>query len=285
MISKPKRLAAVAVAGLSAFAFAIPAHADAATATNQLNLGAGSLAISSMSGSTLNASSVGNGSQSGSVDSATWADTTGSGAGWNGTVQTTQFLLQGPWQQGTGASALTSTASGAYTGTAGAASVVVTISTGGTALNTPFTWVDIEGATSTNGTVSTCANGSACAVSNGVTITFNSATAYTSGWTYTAHVGVLATTALSLATGSAAGPTPNGTTLGGLNDPSFLNNLSTVPTASAVKFVHATAGTGLGSFTLSPGVTITWDPNNTWSSTVSGANYTATATYTITSGP
>jgi hypothetical protein len=284
MVSTRMRIAAAVAASIAGTAVAVPAHADAQTATNQLNLLGGSLSIGSLAATTLPSAALSAGTVSGAVDSGNWSDTTGSGAGWNGTVSTTQFVLQGPWQAGGGGSALTNTGSGAYSGSAGAALVVVTVSAGGTATNTPFTWTDNEGSSQTSGTVSTCTNATACAVSNGVTITFNAATTYTSGWTYTAHVGAQSASAMSLTTASATGPTAVGSTAGGSNLPTFLNNGSTV-TASAVKFVHATAGTGMGTFTLAAGVTVTWDPNNTWSSSVAGANYTATATYTISSGP
>jgi hypothetical protein len=53
---------------------------------------------------------------------------------------------------------------------------------------------------------------------------------------------------------------------------------------ASVAFVTAGLNVGRGSFTLAPGVTITWDPYNTWNSSVA-ANFTATAQYTIVSGP
>jgi hypothetical protein len=244
-------------------------------------------------GTTLPATVLSAGTVSGAVNGATWNDLTGSGAGWNGTVAISTLLVQGPWSQTAGtALALGSTASGSYTGSAGAASIVVTVNGTPTATNTPFTWTDREGATTSGPTsVPTCVNGTACAVNNGVTITFATATPYIAGDAYTAHVGIGSTTAMSLATGSATAITNQGTTLGGSNLPTYTGNLSTVTAGgvgiegTAVKFVTAAANAGAGSFTVTPGVTFTWDPNNTWSSSTAGANYTATAQYTIATGP
>jgi hypothetical protein len=47
-----------------------------------------------------------------------------------------------------------------------------------------------------------------------------------------------------------------------------------------VKIVSAAKLAGVGTFTVIPGVTLTWDPNNTWA-----LPYTASAQYTIASGP
>jgi hypothetical protein len=47
-----------------------------------------------------------------------------------------------------------------------------------------------------------------------------------------------------------------------------------------VKIVTAAKLKGKGTFTVTPGVTLTWDPNATWA-----LPYTASAQYTIASGP
>lgn len=47
-----------------------------------------------------------------------------------------------------------------------------------------------------------------------------------------------------------------------------------------MKFISATALTGIGSFTVAPGATITWNGNQVWA-----ASYVANAEYTIAAGP
>ena len=279
------------IAGASLAGLIAAQPAAAATATNTLTLTPGSLSIGSLANTTLPSASVGAGTLSGAVDSGNWSDSTGSGAGWHGTIQATTFQAEGPWAQTAGtATALGSTASGSYTGSVANALITVTVSAGGTLLNTPFAWTDQEGSSTTSGSVVVCANGTACAVSNGVTVTFAAATTHPSGATYQAKVGTLPATALTLATASASGPTAVGTTIGGANLPAWENNGSTVSGAgvatygSAVPFVTAGAGIGMGTFTLAPGVTVTWDANNTWDATAA-ANWVASAQYQISSGP
>jgi len=283
------RAAAVAGATILGTLICLPAPAAAATTTtNNLALAAGSLSISAMSASSTfpGSPNVTAGTASGAMDQANWTDATGLGLGWNGTVSTTDFVDNGAWTPAS-TPALSSTASGGYTGGVAQAYLTVTVGLGGTTLTTPVTWTDQEGAGATASSGSaTCTNGSACAISNGVTITFASGSTYANGTSYSARSGRLAASALSLTTGSATGPTPQGATLGGGNLPSFTNNGSTVtgggPTTqgTAVKFVTAAVLTGIGTFQLAPGLTITWDANNTWAAT-----YSATASYTINSGP
>jgi hypothetical protein len=251
----------------------------------------GFLSIGSLSNTSLPAVALNAGSTSGPVDSGIWGDTTASGAGWHGLISTSTFQAEGPWAQTAGVvTALGSTASGSYSGGVANALITVTVNSGGSGANTPFAWSDREGATTSSNTVSTCGNGGACAVSNGVTINFASGTSYPSGAVYVARVGTLPAGAMILHVASAATITPQSGTLGGANLPTYESDGNTVSgggvgvQGASVAFVSAATNQGEGSFTLAPGVTVTWDPNLTWNSTAAAA-FTAVAQYTIVSGP
>ena len=275
-------------AAACATAFLLPMQAMAATSgtgTATLPLLGGSLSVGGIQSSiTLASTAVTAGTTSGVINSATWGDTTGSGAGWNGTIQlTTGFIYTGSWvQTGGTTTALGNVTAGGYTGSTGNALIVVTVTTS-TGAVTQFSWTDSSGA-GTNGTNTTCNNVSACTVSNGVTIAFAAATVYPAGAVYTVKAGELTPSGASLLTADASTVTPTGTTGGGTNLPTYKNNGSTVSAGgSAVKFLSAALNQGAGTFTAAPGMTITWDPNNTWAG--SGVNYTATAQYAISTGP
>lgn len=289
LLSRRRTLAAGAVAA-ALVATALPIGARAATnSTVTLSLLGGSLSISGMSAYTTTSTSLSTGTLATALNAATWSDLTGLGAGWNGTLAVTQFIDQGAWSQTSGtATALSTTSSGAYTGSAGAGSITVTVTqaldtTLATTLSISYT--DVENGTTTNGTA-TATKGSATTLTHGLTVTFASGTAYPQNAAYQAKFGILPTTALALNTAQAS-VSASGTTVGGTNLPSFVNNSSTVTaggpstySAAPVKFISAAATTGVGSFTVAGGGTITWDPNNVWQ-----ASYTAGAQYTIASGP
>src|SRR5487761_1718241 len=275
-MSNNRNRAARGIAAVAAVALLPLTAMSASAATSTVSLSAGSLSIGTLSNTTLASTPVTTGTVSGAVNSGNWADTTGTGLGWHGTIALTgsPFVDQGAWAPtGGGAPVLTTTTSGAYTGTVGNALLTVTVSSGATSLNTPFNWSDREGGTTT-GSVTTCANGSACTVASGVTITFASGVTYAASYVYTAKVGAMPVTATVIATASATAVAPVGTTVGGTNLPTYEANTSVVSAASAgtaVAFVTAALNSGMGTFTVAPGITVTWDPNNTWD-----AGYTAT---------
>ena len=290
LLTRRRTLAGAAVvAALVATALPIGARASTSS-TVTLALGAGGgLSITSMSAFTTATTPASAGTLATPLNSATWSDQTALGLGWNGTIAVTQFIDQGAWAQTAGsATALSSTSSGAYTGSAGAGYINVTVTqagdtTGATSL--AISYSDVENGSTTNGTA-TATKGSATTLVHGLTITFATSTAYPQNAVYQSKFGILPTTALALNTGQAT-VTPQGTTAGGLNDPLFVNNGSTVTaggpsaySASPVKFVSALLLTGVGNFTVTGGATITWDPNNIWQ-----ANYQAGAQYTIAAGP
>ncbi|MGH7686703.1 MAG: hypothetical protein ACREN2_07805 [Candidatus Dormibacteria bacterium] len=290
LLSRRRTLAGVAVAAaLVATALPLGVHAaTGSTVTLALGLGGG-LSISSMGAYTTATTAASAGTLATPLNSATWSDQTALGLGWNGTLAVTQFIDQGAFAQTVGTTtALSTAASGAYTGTVGAGYIDVTVTqvgdtTGATTL--AISYADTEAGTTTPGTA-TATKGSATTLVHGLTITFATGTAYPQNAVYQSQYGILPTTALALTT-SQASVTPQGSTAGGLNDPLFVNNSSTVTaggpstySASPVKFISALLLTGVGSFTVHGGATITWDPNNIWQ-----ANYTAGAQYTIAAGP
>jgi hypothetical protein len=267
-----------------------PIKAFAATSsTGTLALSAGSLGISAMGTFTTATTALTAGTLATPMNAATWSDTTGSGAGWNGTLAVQQFINQGAWSQTVGtATALASTASGAYTGSAGAGSLAVTVTQAAdtiAAATLTVSYKDIENGVTTNGT-GTATKGTALVLLNGITITFATNTAYPLNAVYQSHFGILPTTALALNTAQATA-TATGTTQAGSNLPAFVNNSTTVTaggpstySVTPIKMISAAANTGLGTFTVTGGATLTWDPNNVWQ-----ASYTANAQYNVVTGP
>lgn len=284
LLSRRRLIAGGAVLA-AVVASTVPLGAGAATSsTGTLALLGGGLSISNMSTFTTAATSLSAGSLSTPMNPATWADTSGTGAGWNGTVAVTQFVYQGTWSQTSGTTAnLSPNTSGAYTGTAGDGSIVVTV-TLDTLVNVTYTYTDLENGASTPG-AGTAVKGTPSTLTNGITITFASGTTYATNATYQVNFGILPTSALQLHTASGS-LAASGTTQGGSNLPAWANDGTTVTAGgpstlgSAVKFVSAAVNTGKGTFDVTPGGTITWDPNNVWP-----ANYTANLTYNIVSGP
>jgi hypothetical protein len=281
------RIATVVLAmGAAAVA---PIEALAANSTGTLALGGGSLSISGLGAFTTATTALTAGTLATPMNAATWADTTGTGVGWNGTLALQQFIDQGAWSQTSGTTtALTNTASGAYTGSAGAGSIVVTVTQAAdtiAAATLTISYKDIENGTVTNGT-GTATKGTALALMNGLTINFATATAYPQNATYQSRFGILPTTALALNTAQGT-VTASGTTQAGSNLPAFLNNSTTVTaggpstySVTPIKFVSAALNTGVGTFNVTGGATLTWDPNNVWQ-----ASYTANAQYNIVTGP
>ena len=165
------------------------------------------------------------------------------------------------------------------------ASVEVTVTGSPTSSSTPFSYTDTENGTPATGT-GTATNGSAATIANGMTITFNASTTYVVGDTYTVQMGVLPTTAVVLrtASGSVAAQRRRKILTNGFrmltNNTSSVTSTSATSYGTAVKFITTTALHGIGSFTVVPGATITWNTSQVWA-----ASYVANAQYTIASGP
>lgn len=273
----------LALAGICSTLLALPflpqtvQAATTATSTDTLTLTAGSLSVTAYSAGSATAALSGTSPAAANLAVADWSDTTGSGAGWDGTMAVSLFNDTGTWTTTGGSHSLASTSSGVYTGTATQGYYLVTV-TGdtGTSVN-----ANVTGTEST--TISGGVHGSAVAVgTHGVTITFATGTTYTSGDQFTIHVGNLPASALVLGAGSSI--TANGSTTAAA--PAFTNSGSTVTggtatsVGSGVKFVSAALNTGMGSFHVSPNGTIAFDPNLDWA-----GSYVAQVSYSIVTGP
>jgi hypothetical protein len=277
------RLLIMAVTGICLGGLALPLSpltaraAVTATSTDTLTLTAGALSVQAVSaGST--AAALGSASPaSGNLAVADWGDTTGSGAGWNGTMAVSLFNNTGAWSQTGGSHALTVTSSATYTGAATQGYYVVTV-TSDSGGNVSATVTGSEAAT-----ITAQPKSSPIAVgTHGVTIKFDTATTYAGGDQFTIHVGNLPASALVL--GAGAGVTTNGSTAA--TAPTFSNSGTTVTggtataVGSGVKFVSAALNTGMGSFRVTPSGTIAFDGNLDWAGT-----YTAQVSYSIVTGP
>ena len=210
-------------------------------------------------------------------------DTAGSNVGWNGTLAVQQFHITGTNAWVPGAShVLANNNSGQYTGATQAApyTVTVTAASAGAATTVAISWSgdEVGSGTATKNTPFVMGV-------RGMTIDFLTGQLYATTDVYTARVGNLATSALALAQSTTVITLVSGA--GGSNLPTATGGTSTVTSGSTstysatpVKFVTAANTNGVGTFTVTPGVTLTWDPNNTWA-----LPYTASAQYTIVSGP
>ena len=208
------------------------------------------------------------------LNAADWSDTTGTTTGWNGTLAVYRFTHTGAWVVGA-SHALASTAAGAFTGITHDATYTVTVtSDGGTTVALSYVGAETGSGTATKG--------AAFAVgTKGLTIDFASGTTYAATDKYTSRNDVLATSALVM-----AGIGTCTTSTGAVNAPTWTNTAATITAGTpntfgtAVKFLTDTTNTGSGAWTCTPTATLTIDPN-----TGLAGSYTATAQYTIVSGP
>ncbi len=190
------------------------------------------------------------------LNSGNYADTTGSGAGWNGTIALQQFVNTQAWVP-TG-SALANNNSPVTRATP----------------RTPTTrcrdlgWRHHRGGvwTGTESGSGTATKNAAFAVgTKGITITFATGTTYLASDRYNIRADVLATTAMTMATGGSC--TATGTTATGTNIPAMINTSSTVTGGTyntygtAIKVISAPVGQGLGTFTCTPKSTLSVDSN------------------------
>jgi hypothetical protein len=283
-MNRIKQLTLAVAAGAAALA---PLYASAATqqaGSQTTSFTPGALSITVPAATTFPATALSAGTLTSGVNAANWADTTGSGAGWNGTLAVQEFHITGTnaWTPGLSA-ALANNNSGQYTGTTTAAAYTVTVSaaSAGATTTVAISWSGEE-----TGSGTATKNTPFAVGALGMTIDFLSGQAYATTDVYTAQVGNLATSALAAAQATTTIAVV-GTTTGGTNLPTATGGTSTVTSGSVstysgtpVKVVTAAKLNGKGTFTVTPGVTLTWDPNNTWA-----LPYTASAQYTIASGP
>jgi len=258
----PRLAAAIAAMGAAlvpgtALAGAISVANVGANATFTVTLGAGTVTTAATN-----------------LNAADWSDTTGTATGWNGTIAVQRFTLVSNWAAGA-SHALSTASAGTYTGTVNDAFYKVTVtSDGGTTVVVAYTGTQSGSGTATKG--SPFAVGT-----NGLTITFLSGTTYVTTDAYTVRADVLATTAVTL-----AGPGTCVAGTGAVNPPTWTNNAATVTSGTsttfgaAVKILTDATNTGTGVYTCTPKAKLSVDSNTGLS-----GSYTATAQYTIVSGP
>ena len=253
------------------------AHASTIISSNEgMTLGAGQLSVGSVVTGTL--SGVINSSIQGTYPQATWSDTTGSGAGWQGSLATSSAVYTGAWVPQGSAAALGSSSAGGYTGTTDGLLVSVSVGSGATGTSTPFTWSDNQG----NSGSGTATNGVAATVEQGLVIDFASGTTYSSGATYVMQAGTQSASALELLSSSGLVSKSSGTVS---PSPTLVNNQASVVSGgigvygTSVPFMSAAINNGMGSYLVSPGVDVVVDASS-WAAT-----YTSQVQYTIASGP
>lgn len=278
-----RRILIGAVVILTALFVSTTASFAGTTATGQstLTLNGGTLNIGTVTNQTITGT-IG-ATITGILPSAPWSDNTGTGNGWNGTVAVSDFTYTGTWKQTAGtAQALATTSAGSYTGTNDGVYYTVTVGAGATSTSTPYSYTSNDGGASGSGTAT---NGTATALGlNGITITFASGTTYAQGDVYTVHAGTQSSSLISLNSAAGSITAQAGTTS---PPPSFVNSGVTVAGGgtglttygTAVKFVSAAVNTGMGTYNISPGVSVSID-GSSWA-----ASYVGGVQYTIATGP
>ncbi len=255
----------------------------ALASTSTLTTTSGALSIGATTPETISVPVAGTGN--GILPSAAWSDTTGTGNGWNGTVAISDFTYTGSWVAQGSATALTTATSGAFTDTQDGVEYTVTTGTITSGAGS-YTWTSTDTTTGNPTGSGTAVASTANLVGNvGITINFGTQS-LTSGYVYVIKAGTQNAAALTLDT-SATGASitaASGTTSA---NPAFVGNTTAVTgggvasTAygTAVKFVSAALNTGMGTYTVDPGASITSDKSS-WAT-----SYTAGVQYSIVTGP
>ncbi len=212
----------------------------------------------------------------GTYPSAVWSDTTGLGAGWQGSMAISHAIYTGGWSPEGGAPDL-GAGHGGYTGNYDGVQVVVSVqSDSGSSVS--FTWVDNLGHSGSG--IDT--PGQPCNVEDGLAVNFDPNIAYGQGDRYDLDAGAQPSSAVQLlpSVGSVVpsaetnSPPPQLINAGAIVQAGTGNNYGT-----PVPFVSAALQQGMGSYTVSPGVQVAVD-SSAWSAT-----YIAQAEYTIAMGP
>lgn len=267
-------VATMALASLGATAFA----STSANSTETLTVTAGSLSVSNTNAATITAAVDASGT--GALPSAVWADTTGSGDGWQGSVAATDLVYTGTWVASSGSTALTTDTSAPFTGVSDGVTYTVTVTGSGT-----FSYTSTD-ANDASGTGTFTAGTAAAVGTKGLTITLPS----TTSGTYTIQAGTQNASAIVLADGASntsatiaavTGTTSAAPTFVSANNGSTIQGGGTASTdyGTAVTFLSAALNQGMGQYTVSPGATVTADMNSF------AANYVGNIQYTISSGP
>ena len=214
----------------------------------------------------------------GSLPSASWSDTTGSGNGWQGSVAASDFSYTGAWTPNGPSPALASSSAGSYIGTNDGDTYTLDV-TGVSGSTITYSYTSTAGATGTG----TATTGTASNVgTNGISIIFSSTQTYATGNSYQVNVGTQNSSALTLEDQFSSASITAGT--GSNTDPVFINQTASLTGTpggygTAVPFLSAAIDTGMGQYTVVPRVGMSTD-NSSWSAT-----YTANIEYTISSGP
>jgi len=267
----------VLLAGSLALVSSAAYASTSATAPQTLAVQPGTLFVSNTTPANITAPVDGSGS--GTLPTALWGDTTGTGDGWQGSVAASNFIYTGLWTPIGSAPALGSTLSASYTGSADGDTYTVSV-TGVSGSTISFSYSSQNGATGTGtATAGTAAN----VGTNGLTITFSSSTTYSTGDEYQIQVGSQNKDALTLAdSGSSGSIAPYQDTTS--TPPSFVNPTATLTGGgstygTAVSILSAPVYAGMGKYIVTPSATINTDINS-WAAT-----YTGQIQYTISSGP
>lgn len=269
--------AAIAVPLTSAPALACTTTGMSACNTTSVTVAGGGYSVTADAGSKI-AATLGQ-TVGGSLPSAVWADNTGSGAGWKGTVQVSTLNYTGAWTPNGTPTGTLSTGAGTYKGTGDGVYYTVKVTSVSGSSSVTFSWSSTDPTDSTGGTGVTATVGSPANVgTQGVQITFATLPAVNDSWTV--DVGNQNASALSV-TGATIAP------LTGVTSPSptFVAPNTVIPAGgvgsfgTAVKFLDAQVNQGMGSYTVIPSVNLSLDANS-WQGT-----YTADVQYTIASGP
>jgi hypothetical protein len=271
----------------AAFAGTPPSPSDG---TGQVTLTGGSLSIGPATTNTIPVD-MSTFSGIGLLPTAVWSDATGTGNGWLGQVAVSDFTYTGVWSSTTtgAASDLVSTPLlNVYTGTQDG--VVYTVTVTSTSSDTVyFNWASTDTTDSLGSQgipASAEADTSVAVGTQGIAINFGSVLPQ-AGTVYQIQAGTQAPDALSLSTSAGTVAAVLGTTgvspVLGSDTTGVVGPTSSVDVAqtlgTAVPFVTAVANTGMGSYTVNPGVTFHADVNS-WANT-----YTANVEYSFVAGP
>lgn len=246
--------------------------------TASVTVAGGGYSVTAAAGSTI-AATLGQ-TVAGTLPSAVWADNSGTGAGWNGTVAVSTLNYTGTWTPVGTPTGTVTPAAGTYTGSADGAQYGVKV-TGVSGTTVTFSWTSTDPADKAGGSGATATVlGPAVAVgTKGVSVAF--ATTPAAGDSWTVNVGNENANALSI-TGATITPvtgvvSPNPTFVA--TNPTVLPAGGVGTFGSAVKFLDAAVGQGMGSYTAVPAVKLSLDTNS-WAGT-----YSASVQYTIATGP
>lgn len=273
-------LALAAVAALLMMPVAASA-ATTGTANQTLNLTGGSLSMTAPTDTIFPSTAIALGTLTSGINPADYTDATASGVGWSATIAVQKFHIVNSWAATSGSTVLINNSSTLYLGTQTADIYTMHVTAASlaasptVAVSWPANASDIAG-------VASCTKGVGCQIGTmGLAVDFTPAVAFAATDTYTSQVGTLGASALRLASGST-------TITGSANPPAAVGGTSTITTGAGfnfgapVKFVSAAPATGSGTYTVTPGVTLTWP---TATGAVWAAAYASQANYSMVSGP